>query len=291
MAVSDLPTCLSTCTLSSEYANWMPIAGGIAVTLLLGISIGFMVSRALGRRDWEAMMRMEFYHLSIAVIWLVIIAAVANVTCSVACSVTNEESPFTSAINYAGQVNGDLQSFSNQLFDKAKNIRIESAVALQILDAQIMPWAGCENIANTYENFAFLLTPFVASMIVQQYALIFISQIAFQLLLPVGIVMKLIPGLRESASYVIGMAFALYIILPLTYVVAEQAMEGVTIVPISTDAGGDCVSVGDVDMIMQNIGKLLPQAVFFPALSSIITIAAARAFSEIFKYDFAELRG
>jgi len=269
----------------------MPIVGGIIILILFGIGIAFMISRAANRRDWEAIARMELYHLSIAIIWVLIIAAVANITCSISCSITNDESPFTSAINYAASVNQQLQSFSNQLYLKAKSIRIESAITIVILETWVSPYAGCENIARTYENFAVILTPFIASMIVQQYALIFISQVAFQFLLPIGIIMRLIPGLKESSAYVIGMAFALYIFLPLTYVVSQKAVEGISIAPISTSSAADCVSVTEIDTILQNIGLLLPQAVFFPALSTIITVAAARAFSEIFKYDFAELRG
>ena len=293
MAISEIPTCLTTCAFSPEFGNqsWTLLIGGIIITVALALSVGYMISRALNKREWEAKIRMETYYLIIAVIWFMIISAVANLTCSLSCSITHGESPFMSAKEYTASVKSELESFSNQLLEKAKNIRIESAVAMQILDVQIMPEAGCENIASTYENFAFMLTPFIASMIVQEYALILISQIAFQFLLPLGIVLKLVPGLRDSASYVIGIAFALYIVLPLTYVLAEKSTESIAINSISTNAGGDCVSVDAVSDIMQGIGGLLPQAVFFPALSSIITIGAARAFAEIFKYDFAELRG
>jgi hypothetical protein len=100
MAISNIPTCLKTCALASEYTTtWVPLIGGLIITISLILAIGFMVSRALNNREWEAKIRMETYHLVVAVIWIAIIASVANITCSLSCSITNDESPFTSAIN------------------------------------------------------------------------------------------------------------------------------------------------------------------------------------------------
>ena len=290
MAINEIPTCLTTCAFSAEYQNWTPIIGGIIITVALALSLGYMVSRALNKRDWEAKIRMEVYHLTIAVIWIAIILIVANLTCSISCSITKDETPFTTANSYLKSVNTQIGSVFASLYEKARNIRIESSFSYAVGNLYYSSRAGCDNVAQIYENFAFMLSPFIASLIIQQYALILISQIAFTFLLPIGIILRLIPGLKDSASYVIGIAFALYIVLPLTYVFAKQATEGLTITPISTDVG-DCVSASDLQTILIDIGTLLPQAVFFPALSSIITIGAARAFAEIFKYDFAELRG
>jgi len=290
MAVSEIPTCLKTCAFSAEYQNWTPIIGGIIITVAVALSVGYMVSRALNKRDWEAKIRMETYHLTIAVIWIMIILAVTNLTCSVSCSITHDENPFTTSTRYLNDLTGKFSSVFEELYTKARTIRIESSFSYAVSNIYYSSHAGCDNIAQVYENFAFMLSPFIASLIIQQYALILISQIAFTFLLPIGIVLRLIPGLKDSASYVIGIAFALYIVLPLTYVFAKQATEGLTITPISTDVG-DCLSASDLQTILTDIGTLLPQAVFFPALSSIITIGGARAFAEIFKYDFAELRG
>ncbi len=291
MAISDLPTCLRTCTLASEYnSTWTPIVGGLIIIVFLGISILFMISRAMNRRDWEAMARLELYHLSVAVIWVTIIGIAANLTCSIVCSITDEESPFTSAINYAANVNAKLSTLFQNLYEKAKTIRIETSYYFAVANLLFSPRSGCENIANVYENFAFMLSPFIASMMAQQYALILISQIAFQFILPIGIILRLIPGFKDAAAYLIGIAFALYIVLPLTYIIAEKSTEGLSITLIDND-GFDCLSVNEIQIIMNDIGILLPQAVFFPALSSIITIGAARALADVFKYDFAELKG
>jgi len=290
MAIQEIPTCLRTCAFSSEYQSWAPLVGGIIITVALALSIGFMISRALNKRDWEALVRMEVYHLTIAVIWTVIILTVTNLTCSISCSITKDENPFQTAIIYLNNINTKFSSVFSDLYEKARAIRIESSFSYAVGNLFYSSVAGCENIAQIYENFAFMISPFIASLIIQQYALILISQIAFTFLLPIGIILRLIPGLKDSSSYVIGIAFAMYIVLPLTYVFAKEATQGLEIKPISTDAK-DCISAEDLQTILTDIGYLLPQAVFFPALSSIITIGAARAFAEIFKYDFAELRG
>ncbi|VVB73407.1 Uncharacterised protein [uncultured archaeon] len=287
--MADVTTCLRTCALSPEYSSWMSTIGGIILVIVFALSTLFLLSRLVGKKEWEALSRVELYQVSIAVIWVVIIASAATAACSVSCSMTNEDSPFTSAITYISGVRNGLEGNSINLLDKAKEIRVKSALNFGILNAFVGPWSGCDNVAGNYETFSVILSPIIGSLIIQQYALIFINNIAFQLLLPLGIIMRLIPFLRESGAFMIAMAFALYIVLPMTYVMAQTATAGISYTPSDTGSGTDCIDPGTALSIMQNIGYSLPQAIFFPALSTIITISAARSLSKVFKYDFQEI--
>jgi len=280
---------MKTCALSPEYAGWISTAGAVVLTVVLGLSVLFLISRLVNKKEWEALARMEMYQAAIAVIWVVIIAAAATATCSVACSMTSNDSPFTSAITYISGVRNGLANSSQDLLIKAKEIRVKSALNLGLLGAFVGPWSGCDNIAGNYETFAVILSPIVGSLIIQQYALIFVNNIAFQMLLPLGILMRLVPFLRESGAFVIAMAFALYIVLPMTYVMAMTATAGLSPAPIDTGSDMDCVAPAAALSILRTIGYTLPQAIFFPALSMIITIAAARTLSKVFKYDFQEI--
>jgi hypothetical protein len=287
--MTDVATCMKTCALSPEYSGWMSTAGALVLTIVLGLSVLFLISRLVSKREWEALARTELYQVAIATVWVIIIASAATATCSVACSMTNNDSPFTSSITYISGVRNTLEDSSIRLLDKAKEIRVKSALNFGLLNAFVGPWSGCDNVAGNYETFSIILSPIVGSLIIQQYALIFINNIAFQLLLPLGILMRLIPFFRESGAFVIAMAFALYIVLPMTYVMAETATAGLSPAPVDTSSPMDCVAPGTALNIMQNIGYSLPQAIFFPALSTIITIAAARSLSKVFKYDFQEI--
>lgn len=75
----------------------------------------------------------------------------------------------------------------------------------------------------------------------------------------------------------------------MTYIMADKATVGISYTPSETGAGLNCIAPETTLSILQNIGKSLPQAVFFPALSTIITIAAARTLTKVFKYDFQEI--
>ena len=289
MTGESIPECLKTCTLDTDYATWFPTMGAVLLTVVLGISVVYMISRALGRKDWEALARTELYHTGIAAVWVIIIAAAATAACSTSCSITSDQSPFDSALSYISGVRGGLQDNSINLMEKAKEIRIKTAIQIGFINGFIGPWGGCDSVAGNYETYSTILAPFIGSLIFQQYALILVNNIAFQFLLPLGVILRLIPFLRESGAFVMALAFALYIVLPLTYVMADKATAGITYTPSETGSGVNCVAPDTAFSIMQNIGFSLPQAVFFPALSSIITIAAARSLSKVFKYDFQEI--
>jgi len=281
---------LKTCAVSAEYIDWFS-AVALIVTIIIGsIGILFAISRLMGRRDWEAFARVELYHTGVAILWVVLIATAATASCSITCVVIDEENPFLAASNYLSSVSLRLQETSENLFDLSKEIRLASALNVGLLDVFSNPWAGCAVIAESYETLAVMLTPFVGSLIFQQYVLIAINNIAFQLLLPVGIILRLIPFTRESGAAIMGLAFALYIVLPLTYVFAAKATS--TVIPPISEIGNpglDCGNPGMVGRIMKNIGNTIPQAVFFPALSMILTIATAKSLSRVFNYDFQEL--
>ena len=84
----DAVTCLgSTCSLSGEYAtSWMPIIAGTILVVVMMLAVLFMIGRAMGRREWEALSKTELYHTGIAAIWAIIISAVVLTSCNLACT-------------------------------------------------------------------------------------------------------------------------------------------------------------------------------------------------------------
>ena len=270
----------------------MTIILTVLLSVVLLLSALYMAGRALNRREWEAMAKAELYQTGIAAIWVVIIASVATITCSTACSLTGEENPIVSATSYISSIRSVMESGVAQLFDIAMKIRIKSAIQLSIVNTLVRPWSGCDFIANSYEQMAVVMSPFIGSLIAQQYVLSFIANFAFQFLLPIGIVLRLIPFAREAGAAVMAIAFAFYIVFPLTYVMADKMTAGIRPeIVIFRDIGRSCVEPSLALDNLTMLGKFLPQAVFFPALSTIITIAAARTLTKMFRYDFQEILG
>ena len=299
----DLSTCMGGCALGTEYTSWQPIIALVVLTVLLLLSLIFMFARILGRREWEALARIELTHTLAAVIWVVIIGAFALGACSAACTVTKDENPFTTASDYVSKTRSTLESQLSQLIEIARDTRFKSSDMYFLGGVIVRPWQGCNAIAGNFEFMSVMLAPFIGSLIVQQYFLSLVSNLAFQALLPIGIVLRLIPFAREMGAFLIALSVALYIILPLTYVFAVKAMDSIpaadtnlglfgqkcTPTPIGDLCAIDCVNPVKTQQIFESIGYSLPQAVFFPALSMIITLGSARVLSKVFMYDFQEL--
>lgn len=280
-------TCLTGCMITSDYSKWLPTIFIAVLSVVLILSGLYMLSRLLGKREWEALAKTELWQTANAVLWVAIIGSVATLLCSLACQMSGDEDPFLTAATYLGEMQNKLESAISALLEGAKETRLKTAYALSIFDVVVMPWEGCSVLANNYEQMAFMLSPFVGSLIFQRFVLMIVSGTAFTLLLPIGIILRIIPFAREAGAFVIALAVALYIVLPLTYVFAERATSTVTFQIESL--GRECVDSSSVKTTFSSIGNALPQAVFFPALSMIITIAAARVLSKVFTYDFIEM--
>ena len=286
--------CITGCALTSEYAQWIPIVAiAIALSFLI-ISVIYMLAKILRKIEWEALAKTELYQTVVALIWVIIIAAFATASCTASCQVTNNDNPFTTAINYLNDEQAILAERISSLQEIAKNIRIQTALMYTVGTGQVMPYSGCGSISQNFETLAMMLGPFIGSLIFQMFALTFIQNIAFSLLLPIGIILKILPFTREAGAFVIAIAVSLYIILPLMFVFAEKATAAVenqfniNVTPEYSLLEG-CVKIDSAFSIYEAIGHVMPAAVFFPALAMIVTIAAARVLSKVFMYDFMEM--
>jgi hypothetical protein len=255
----------------------------------------------MARKEWEAFVKVEMQSVLVSVIWVVIIAALANFTCQISCAASGgTDNPFDVSIMYLTGVKGNLETNINFALDSAKQIKIDSASMFMITESgpYMRMYDGCNVVSGNQEMLGNIVSPFIGSIIAQQFLLMFVSMAAFQILLPIGIILRIIPFAREAGALLIGIAFALYIILPLMYVVADMAgkevMKGYDIEMESIGAstwvdGKQCLTPGPLISNLKAIGFLLPQAVFFPVLAGIVTVAAARVFTKVFQYDFKEI--
>jgi len=286
--------------IGSEYNSWQPIIVVVILAVVMLLAIIYMLGRAMARKEWEAFVKVEMQSVLVSVIWVMIIAALANFTCQASCIASKNANPFDVSISYLTGIKDNLETNINLALNTAKQVRIDSASMFAITEAgpYVRMYDGCNVVAGNQEMIGNLVAPFIGSIIAQQFLLMFVSIAAFQILLPIGVILRIIPFAREAGALLIGIAFALYIILPLMYVMADMASKElldkydlkITSIGEATWVDGkQCLTPGPLLDNLKAIGYLLPQAVFFPVLAGIITVAAARVFTKIFQYDFKEI--
>jgi len=293
--MADLTCMGDACSVTAEYFSWMPSIALLITIVFFFLATGYILSRALGRRDLEALIRAEIYQTVVATVWVIAVAGLAYTTCSIACAVAGGENPFNQAVQYVSDVQANMGSSIVYLIGYAQNMRIKGAV---LLDSGLgfgtvysRPTAGCSEIANSIESISSVLTTFTGSLVVQQMALSFIYTSAFTILLPIGFILRILPFFRETGALLIGLALALYVVFPLTYVFADRATVGLrgTYITALPSAGLLCTDIAPIRDALNIVGFGLVQAAFFPTLSMIITLGSARALSKVFMYDFQEL--
>jgi len=321
----DAVTCLgSTCSLSGEYAtSWMPIIAGTILVVVMMLAVLFMIGRAMGRREWEALSKTELYHTGIAAIWAIIISAVVLTSCNLACTMGDGQNPIDTATSYLSGLEEKMGACIERLLGLAKDLRIYTALDMMIPPSPsclqglcLQPYMGCRVMADNFETMATVyMAPLVASLLAQRFALSAIAVLAFQIILPVGLILRISPFGREAGAFLMAIAISLYIVFPLTYVFAEKAttaimnkdpsysinVDDISLPSLEAAMGNelqksfglpypvDCAEFAPMEKLLKLVGNILPQAVFFPALSMIITIASARVLSKVFMYDFQDI--
>lgn len=276
--------------------------------VVMFLAILFMLARMMKKMEWEAFVRTELSHLLVSIFWVIAIAAFASVACISACLLSNGENPFDTAISYLSSMREKIETRIDAALEIAKAVRLESSQMLGLTEGGpfIRPYEGCSIIANNQETLSMVLFPFVASIIAQQFFLLLVSTITFQFILPIGVVLRILPYVRETGALLMALSVSLYIVFPLTYVMAStisadvlkdydtliQGFEKEKSVGVSglfLSSSMRCLDPTPLIDNLKAVAYVIPQAVFFPALSAIITIACARTLTKVFMYDFAEM--
>jgi hypothetical protein len=148
-----------------------------------------------------------------------------------------------------------------------------------------------------------ILFPFTSSLMVQSIGLEIIRAFAMTLLLPAGIVLRLIPITRNASSFLIATSFSLFFILPFLYVIEAKVVSDMYKNSFQTDicSGeqiGGSYKYTSYDMIISTTANLLPsfekdlwsffehisylilQALVLPSLNMIIVITAIQTLTK-----------
>ncbi len=286
---------------------------------VFAVSVLYMAVHALHSSEYEMYLKGELYEYAVTVVWGIAIFGAAVIVGQALQS-------------YAG---GDLFDMANTYISRVNALSVSSVVKLEgvKLFAQyfsglmskyyagawgfkIPAMPGFEIIERVVDLIQMLITPFSASLMVQQIGLQVIKATALTFMLPAGLLMRLFPPTREAGAFMMATALAFYFVFPFIYVINAIVMGQLYMEEYGYPMGGGNENIGgewlqDFDFYSglgwqlapfspNDITKTLPlkpdallspmralsyvvmQAVFLPALSMVLVVSFVKTASKFF---------
>jgi len=291
------------------YAGLIPLLSLGMVTMAFAAALIFMLAQILKAGEWEMQAKSELYQVFVTAIWgLVIFASAVSVD------------QITTA--YAG---GTMFDASHAYLSSV--ICLSTTAAMQMEGYKIGlqyfsgmksryyagPWGfsfptypGFEVIERAVDLVQMFIIPFTSSLYVQVIGLDVIHAAAITVLLPAAVLLRLFPPTREAAGFLMATAFALYFILPFTYLIHKEVMEPLYLkeyghAMCSGEEASSVVSADPTNLFSAMTSRLRPdrvaadllkyptlisyiaiQSVFLPALSMILVVTFIRSATKFF---------
>jgi hypothetical protein len=272
-----------------------------------------MLSKIFAKPEWVVWIKDEFYQAIISVAIVVLLVVVISAICSIFTNVAGGD-PFVIAHTYLnGLVWDKTINLATRAFQDSLICQLAAAYKTHIgsksLGTTFSQSIGLRTVAT---NFDFLYTLFVglsASLMVQDISLSIIQAFAFRIMLPLGILFRVFPFLRRAGAMFIALALGLYIVYPLCFVMNHMIVNAVLNDQVMKDAfistSAQLQSMGegfiltiispflpwaliDIVFLVQEVAKLLPQAVFLPTLNLVITLTFVKNASKVLSQNFGE---
>ncbi len=262
-----------------------------------------MLSRVFKSADWETQGKTELYQVFTALIWGLFILAFAvsvdQITTTFAHGTT-----FDAAQSYLGRVICLSSSASIKLegykmsFQFVSGMRSKHYAAAWGFSYPTFP--GFEVLERAADLVQMFIIPFASSLYVQSIGLEIIHGTALVFLMPAGLLLRLFPPTREAGGFMLASAFALYFVLPFTYLIFKETMEPLYVmeygVPMCSNSVADSSAnlsrpgalvdslalslwpslSRDLLQLPKTLSYVALQAVFLPALAMILVVTFIR---------------
>ncbi|MEM3030129.1 MAG: hypothetical protein QXH27_00185 [Candidatus Micrarchaeia archaeon] len=295
-----------------SYCAPLPgIGDTVAVAMLIVFMfVGgvYMVAPLFARPGWQAWAKEEFFQVLLTLFLLANAAFFSSLACQLSLQLAGGN-PFDIADKYLTElVWTQAVPTMMELFALAYEANVIGQYAVQIGPTawgfSYAPLAGLKGLANNINLLENILGPLLSSLLLQQVLLQFIQATMFQIVLPAGILLRGISFTRDAGAFLMAAAFGFYVVFPLTYVMnamvadviwsdindpsAKLGLFGLCSVPLDP---GTPANPGDVSRFgifsyfdprrqckaFLTISHVIPQAVFLPALSMVITTTFIKA--------------
>jgi hypothetical protein len=277
-----------------------------------------MVSKIIGKHEWEVWIKDELYQTIISVVIVVALLIVLSSLCSVFKYIIAPlglgSDPFVIAHSYLDDLVWDKTiNFATRAFQDSLICQLAAAYKTEVGGSSFGTTfklnAGLRAVAT---NFDFLYTLFAglsASLMVQDIGLSIIQAFAFRIMLPIGILFRVFPFLRKAGATLIAISLGLYMVFPLCFVMDKVVADSViadlnqsnAFIKTISDVQGmsesfvfmiimPFVSLAMLDFIflMQQAAQLLPQAIFLPTLNLVITLTFIKNATRVLSQNFGE---
>ena len=215
------------------YAGLIPLLTLGLATLTFAAAFIFMMAQVFRTGEWETQAKTELYMAISTCIWgLVIFSAALSVD------------KITTAYCYEHGCSGNMfdgaHAYVSQVICLSTTTAMQMEgykIGLQYLSGMKSkyyagPWGfsfptypGFEVIERAVDLVQMFIIPFTSSLYVQVIGLDIIHACAITVLLPAAVLLRLFPPTREAGGFLMATAFALYFILPFTYLIHKEVME------------------------------------------------------------------
>ncbi|MFA5382132.1 MAG: hypothetical protein WC356_03125 [Candidatus Micrarchaeia archaeon] len=210
----------------------IPIMIMIALT-----AIAYMLSKLVNIKDFEMFAKMELYQIIFSMALLLLLIFGIQGLFSIITEIAGDD-PFTISFEYLQDlIKNTISSMKSTFWGRlglefASKINIKLGIKDLPLAEHIpanafisFPPSDVSILGKAVDKMFALLSPFYASLAVQQFILAIIKATMITLVLPVGIFLRIFPPTRNSGSFLIAVAIGFYVVFPATYVVHAATME------------------------------------------------------------------
>ncbi len=270
-----------------------------ALIMLMIIALAYMASKIASRPEWEAWAKTEAYQVMVSCILAASMILIADIACWVSWDFSaagpatgNNAFQITEAFlqkHYESTVNTIYTLYQYRLLmEYMSSYYIMMATNPQFL---VQRFPGLAAVSQNINTLITIFSILAGNIMVQKLIFQIIQQLAFSVVLPLGLVLRIFPFTRDAGSFLIAVAFGFYIVFPLLYVMEKEVVEnlpdeerpslniplvgGVPIFPLPGAWSFFLASffLSPVMMFFESIKNLdfVLVATFFPALNITIT--------------------
>jgi hypothetical protein len=210
---------LDSCVPAIEVWSYIGIVSTLAVAI---ISVLYMLGKILSKSELEGLAKNELTQLFIALVIAISIVGLASISCQITKSVISDTfgdgNQFTVSMKYLSILiyKKGLPTIQ-QLWTSGFTLEVLSSSELTLAKTKIKGsiLAPFSKIVNA---FMFIVPIFLASLNAQLFLIQLTEAFAITLILPLGMILRTIPSLRKGGSFLMALAFGLYFVFPMTYV-------------------------------------------------------------------------
>ncbi|MEM3408055.1 MAG: hypothetical protein QXW80_02215 [Candidatus Micrarchaeia archaeon] len=291
---------VSTCQAVFDVWTYIGAASALAISL---IAFLYALGRILTKSELESLAKKELSEFFISFLIVIGVAGLSSIVCQVTPYVVKD------VIGYGDQFSASYDYLNTLIYKKGipaiqrvwtsslildsissveSKFKVgKSSKLLEQAEVKVKPAAILKPLSKMLGIFTGIFQILIGSLQAQMVFIQLAEAFALTLILPIGMILRAVPGLRKGGSYLIAFAFGLYVVFPLMYVmnysvykIIEPGFDelvSVQVNPIETfKLSSDIINIFKY---FDEFSLLFPQALVLPALNLTITIAFISSFA------------